>query len=175
MGLSCREVQCEVEVLGFYGPWRSRPSGAACRVLGYSFPPLSGESDILFNQEQGSPTVRHSGECWTSVHLGRLASWQLQSSGLSFRGEAGVPALRQGRLDSPVGRRGEKCWASVHFRVAVWCCPQSRRLQLPSPQWGNWHSCSLMGSWELSNCQAQWGVLGFCASQEAGLLVPLTK
>jgi hypothetical protein len=124
MGLSCREVQCEVEVLGFYGPWRSRPSGAACRVLGYSFPPLSGESDILFNQEQGSPTVRHSGECWTSVHLGRLASWQLQSSGLSFRGEAGVPALRQGRLDSPVGRRGEKCWASVHFRVAVWCCPQ---------------------------------------------------
>jgi hypothetical protein len=96
MGLSCREVQCEVEVLGFYGPWRSRPSGAACRVLGYSFPPLSGESDILFNQEQGSPTVRHSGECWTSVHLGRLASWQLQSSRLPLSGELEFQLLDMG-------------------------------------------------------------------------------
>jgi hypothetical protein len=42
--LSCREARCNT--LGFCLPWRDRASGATCKVAGYSFPPLSGESGV---------------------------------------------------------------------------------------------------------------------------------
>jgi hypothetical protein len=62
---------------------------------------------------------RHSEECWVSVHIGRLASWQImQSSRLPLNGGAWDPTLRQWKLDSPVGRQGVKCWASVHIGEA---------------------------------------------------------
>jgi hypothetical protein len=32
---------------GLLWPWRNRASSAACRVAGFSFPPLSGESGVL--------------------------------------------------------------------------------------------------------------------------------
>jgi hypothetical protein len=68
---------------------------SAYRVAGYSFPSLSGNlMFLLFN------TVRHNGECWVSVHLGRQASCQLQSSGMPQSGGSGIPTLRQGKSDS---------------------------------------------------------------------------
>jgi hypothetical protein len=42
---SCREVQCEA--LGICITWENKASGVACRVGGYSFPPISGESVVL--------------------------------------------------------------------------------------------------------------------------------
>jgi hypothetical protein len=44
-GTSGREAQCEA--MGFCALWGSRPSGSACRIAGFSFPPFSGESVIL--------------------------------------------------------------------------------------------------------------------------------
>jgi hypothetical protein len=67
MWFSCREVQCEA--LGFCVPWGNRVSGTACRVAGYSFPPLTGESGILslWWGSKGSLAVRDGGECWASM------------------------------------------------------------------------------------------------------------
>jgi hypothetical protein len=45
MWLTCREAQGEA--LGFCVPWGNRASGAAWRLVGYSFPPLSGEPGFL--------------------------------------------------------------------------------------------------------------------------------
>jgi hypothetical protein len=53
-------------------PWGNRASGVTCRVAGFSFPPLSGESGILALSQgsEDSLALRDSGECWASVFCG---------------------------------------------------------------------------------------------------------
>jgi hypothetical protein len=62
---------------GLLCTWGSRHSGVTCRVAGTVFLPSVGNLAFLFFKGGvgGSPAVRHSGECWASVHLGRPASW----------------------------------------------------------------------------------------------------
>jgi hypothetical protein len=60
-------------VLGFCVPWWNRASDATCRVTGYSFPSLNGESGILalWQGSEGSLAVRDSGEGWASMLCGQ--------------------------------------------------------------------------------------------------------
>jgi hypothetical protein len=112
----------------------------------------------------GLHIVRHSGECWASVHLGRQVSWQLQSSGWPLSGGAGIPALRLERLDSSAGRQGGKYWVFMLFGVIdLLMLPTDEQVIVFLHSVGIWHYCSLPWEWGLSHCQAQWGVLDLWA------------
>jgi hypothetical protein len=90
------------------------------------------------------PTVEYSEECWTSVLLGRQASWNLQSSGLPLSGGARIPNLGQNECTLlKAFEEGSAGSLNTLGKKAFWCCPLSSRLQLSSPQWDLWHSCSL--------------------------------
>jgi hypothetical protein len=149
--------------MGCAGPLSTlggRPSSATHWVAGYSFPPLSGESSVLVLWWRGkvSPAVWHSGKCWTSVHLGRQISWQLQSSEIPLSGGSGIEVLRQTLLLAGMLGNAEPL---ITLRMkAFWYHPLSSRLQLYSSQWGIWCSCSLMEKQGLSSGQAQWEALG---------------
>jgi hypothetical protein len=56
----------------FCVPWGNRASGATCRVVGYSFLPLSENLAVLALcwWSKGSLAVRDSGECWASMLCG---------------------------------------------------------------------------------------------------------
>jgi hypothetical protein len=100
-------------------------------------------SHFLMGKE-GSPIVRYSGEHWASVHLGRQAFWQVQSSGMPLIRGPWIPALAQERLDSPARALANAQSLSSLGIQALWCCPLSSRLKLSSPQWRIWYSHSLM-------------------------------
>jgi hypothetical protein len=67
---------------GAVWPWGNRTSGAAWRVAGFSFPPLSGESGILalWWRSKGSLAVRDSREASPLCSVGREAFWHQQNS-----------------------------------------------------------------------------------------------
>jgi hypothetical protein len=70
-------LQGGAEALGFCVSWGNRASGATCRVAGYSFPLLSGESGVLafWCGNKGSLAVRDSGEAGPLCSVEREASW----------------------------------------------------------------------------------------------------
>jgi hypothetical protein len=181
-------MQAQWEVLGLFALWGSRPLNANHRVLGYSFPPLSGESGILMALWQWgvSTMVVHSVECWDFMCHRKQVSWHLQSCRLPLSGRAGfllfdraAGALLQ---EGVVGSTGPSCSvlreASLHPQSSkVWnlrfTCPCGgmqlalcSKLRMPRGQqswqaWTFWNPLGIKGP-EVYLC---WG-MGFQEPQK---------